>query len=474
MPSPIGVEVQLPTAEQATGWALLLSRLLRGAAKIAAKWWWLLVASTMVSMVTSYYAVSRMPRIYEASTIVMVGEALTKTNPDNEDFQISQQLAQTYSKIATGQSVLSGAADALGLPSIPRAEDVSVQLVDGTQLLGISVRDTDPERARTIADAIAQELIERTPNEVADGQFNRISVFEPASKPTRPISPNVMLTVLMAAVSGMFMAFFGSMLIEYLAETLETAEDIRKTTGLPALGIISAKESEKDYEGLITVERPHSIAADEYRTVWLNIQHLLPAGSITTLAVASVSEHWTKTLAMANLGVTAAQAGRSVILVDADLRFSALHRAFQLSNGRGVADALMVAEALLDVDDWLKETEIENLRVLTSGPLPPSPWKIIGSQNMQRLIQQLKSQADIVFFETPPVLLCADSAQLALQMDGIVLVAEWGRTRRSATKQAVNQLQQIGINVLGIILIGAPENRILRYHPYQHYRPRRK
>ena len=110
------------------------------------KWWWLLVASTRVATVSGYFAVSRMPRIYQASTSLIVGQSLNEANPTNQDLCISGQLAQTYREIVTRQPILRGAADSLGLPYVPRADDVSAWLVPGTQLLGISVRDTDPER----------------------------------------------------------------------------------------------------------------------------------------------------------------------------------------------------------------------------------------------------------------------------------------------------------------------------------------
>ena len=134
------------------------------------QWWWLLVAATLVATISGYIAVSRMPRIYQATTSLMVGQSLREANPTNQDLYISGQLAQTYREIVTRQPILRGAAESLGLPYVPRDEDVSAWLVPGTQLLGIAVRDTDPERARALADAIAQQLIQQTPNEIEEDQ----------------------------------------------------------------------------------------------------------------------------------------------------------------------------------------------------------------------------------------------------------------------------------------------------------------
>ena len=105
------------------------------------KWWWLVVASTLVAAVSAYVAVSRVPRIYQASTTVMVGQGLQSANPNSQDLNISQQLAQTYRVMVTQQPILSGAAEMLGLPYVPSAGNVNAWLVPGTNLMGIAVRD---------------------------------------------------------------------------------------------------------------------------------------------------------------------------------------------------------------------------------------------------------------------------------------------------------------------------------------------
>ena len=134
------------------------------------KWWWLLVISTLVAAVASYFAVQRMPRIYQATTTIMVGQGLEIANPNSQDLYISQQLAQNYREMVTRGKILGGAAEALGLSYVPSPQNVSAWLVPGTQLMGIAVRDTDAERARALADAIVQKLIDETPNEVAEAQ----------------------------------------------------------------------------------------------------------------------------------------------------------------------------------------------------------------------------------------------------------------------------------------------------------------
>jgi succinoglycan biosynthesis transport protein ExoP len=502
------------------------------------KWWWLVVASTLVATLSGYIGVSRMPRIYQASTTVMVGQGLETANPNSQDLYISQQLAQTYREMATRQPVLRGAAESLGLPYVPSDDDVSAWLVPGTQLMGIAVSDTDPERARALADAIVQQLILVTPSEIAEdqarqdfvrtqlrqletniqateaeilaeqarldaadsaraiqqyqsnisalqaklssyqatygsllgsveGRTNYISVFEPASTPTRPISPNVMMTVLTAAAVGMALAVGGALLIEFLDDTVKVPEDVTRGTNLPVLGSIGRMQNGTTADQLITVRRPLSIISEAYRAVRTNVRVSSVDNPLRTIVITSPQPGEGKTTLAANLGVVMAQAGNRVVVVDTDLRHAMLHMRFDLPNRGGLTDALMADEPPLD--SLLQQTEVENLRVLTSGPLPPNASELLGSQKMRRLIARLKDEADIILFDTPPALLVTDAAVLAMETDGVLLLAESGRTRRAALRQAIERLQPLGVNIVGVVLNGIPTPRAKGYYYYQHF-----
>ena len=510
------------------------------------KWWWLLVASTLVATVSGYYAVSRMPRIYQATTSLMVGQSLNEANPTNQDMNISQQLAQTYREIVTRQPILRGAADALGLPFTPRAKEVSAWLVPGTQLLGIAVRDTDPERARALADAIAQELIEQTPNEIEEdqarqgfvrsqlhsleeniqvteeeilaeqarldaansaraiqqyqtniaalqqklssyqatyaslmqsieGRTNYIAVFEPATASTTPVSPRVMETVLLAAASGLLLAVGGIVLIEFLDDTVKSADEVKELTGLSVLGTISRIPGSGSDDKLLQLDETPFPILEGYRTLRTNLLVSSVDKPIQTLIVTSPVAQDGKSTTVANLGVIMAQADKSVILVDADLRRSALHKVFQLPNRQGLTNVLLQGKPMLD--GWLQETGFDNLRLLSSGPLPPNPPEMLGSQKMRRLFENLTHEADLVIFDSPPMLAVTDATVLAMMADGVLVIADAEKTRRGAIKEAVESLRQAGANILGVVLNRVPlrggEYSYYRYDYYGHRKRRR-
>ena len=139
------------------------------------KWWWLVIASLLVAALSSYVGTLNMPRIYQATTTIMVGQSLQKANPSSQDLYISQQLARTYAEMVTRKPILAGAADALGLDYLPPADTILPHQVAGTQLLEINVQDTDPERARALADEIAHQLMLQGPTtgESAEEQERR-------------------------------------------------------------------------------------------------------------------------------------------------------------------------------------------------------------------------------------------------------------------------------------------------------------
>jgi capsular exopolysaccharide synthesis family protein len=162
-----------------------------------------------------------------------------------------------------------------------------------------------------------------------------------------------------------------------------------------------------------------------------------------------------------------AQAGRRVILVDTDLHRPRLHRIFKLPNSAGLTSALLDHDK--GTDGLLQETPVEGLRVLTSGQLPPNPAELLGSTRMRELLEQMTGQADIVVLDSPPATALSDSAILATQSDGVLLVLDAGRTRRELAGRALSALQQVKARVVGAVLNRMPVRGPGSYYYYYYY-----
>jgi len=175
---------------------------------------------------------------------------------------------------------------------------------------------------------------------------------------------------------------------------------------------------------LITLTDPRSPVAEAYRALRTNLMFYSLDEPLRSLAVTSPAAHEGKSTVVANLAVTLAQGGNRTILVDCDLRKPEQHTLWGLPNDRGLTTMLLDSDAMQN--PALQSVGVDNLQVLTSGPLPPNPADVIGSRRMDDVIDALKAKADYVIFDSPPVLAVTDAALLGHKVDGIVLVLRAG------------------------------------------------
>ncbi len=210
---------------------------------------------------------------------------------------------------------------------------------------------------------------------------------------------------------------------------------------------------------LITLTDPRSPAAEAYRTLRTNLTFAALDKPIETLLVISPTPGGDKSTVLANLAVTMAQEGRRVIMVDADLRRPILHQIFGAANDRGLT-TMVVEEAALD-DPPLLDTGVDNLRLVPSGPLPPNPADILGSRRIEEALARLKTHADVILFDAPPVVAVTDGAVLATKVDGVLLVIRAGYTRRDHAQRAKELLERAHARIVGAVLSNAPRDVVL-------------
>ncbi|HEX2910488.1 MAG TPA: CpsD/CapB family tyrosine-protein kinase [Chloroflexia bacterium] len=220
-------------------------------------------------------------------------------------------------------------------------------------------------------------------------------------------------------------------------------------------------------ETLVTLIEPRSPSAEAYRTLRTNIQFSSLDKPVSTLLFTSPRPGEDKSVAVANLAITFAQLGSRVILVDADLRRPALHTLFSVANDQGLTSALLSGTNTALVNGKAKgvselplvQTSVPNLRLMTSGPLPPNPAEVLGSTLLRDLIQRLRDDADYVLFDAPPLLAVTDASILATKVDATLLVLKAGKTSRDDAREAKEQLEKVHANLLGTVLNNAPRSR---------------
>lgn len=201
---------------------------------------------------------------------------------------------------------------------------------------------------------------------------------------------------------------------------------------------------------LITEGDPKSPASEAYRTLRTNIQFAGLDEPCRTIVITSASSGEGKTTSVANFGVVAAQAGSRVCLVDSDLRRPALHRLFGMDNSRGLTTALVEGLPFAEV---AQPTRIAGLSLLPSGPLPPNPAELVGSNRMRERLQEAVGSAfDLVLCDSPPVIAVSDGVALAAQCDGVILAIRAGAVAHDVIRRAVEQIEAVKGKILGVLL----------------------
>jgi capsular exopolysaccharide synthesis family protein len=200
-----------------------------------------------------------------------------------------------------------------------------------------------------------------------------------------------------------------------------------------------------------------------------NIQFMSVDQPAKSIVVTSSSPGEGKSTTAANLGIVLAQAGLKTVVVDADLRRPTQHEIFQVPNLGGLTDLLCSSGS--EIQSHLRPTNVDNLSVMTSGVLPPNPAELLSSQRMKQLIAHLAELADVVIYDSPPVLLVTDATVLSNRVDGTILVTKAGKTRQGLVRQAVSVLRQAGANLLGGVINQVVEKRGDSYHSYYTPKP---
>ncbi|GEN54633.1 CpsD/CapB family tyrosine-protein kinase [Halobacillus faecis] len=200
---------------------------------------------------------------------------------------------------------------------------------------------------------------------------------------------------------------------------------------------------------IVAGDNPKSPIAEQFRTIRTNLQFTSVDQELESMLVTSASPAEGKSITTANTAVVFAQQGKKTLLVDADLRKPTIHYTFRVANTSGLSNYLVGNEQVFKL---ASETHIDNLDVVTCGPIPPNPSELLGSKKMQRFIEEAKQSYDMIVFDTPPVLAVTDSQVLSNFVDGVLLVVRSKQTEKEAAVKAKESLEQAQANILGVVL----------------------
>jgi capsular exopolysaccharide synthesis family protein len=334
----------------------------------------------------------------------------------------------------------------------------TAQSVSGIQLSSLnSELETDKQYYQTLL-AKQREL----ENTSGDARVNNVTVTQRARVPHGPIGPprvrNVLIAFLLSFGVGIGLAF----LLDYLDDTLKSVDDVDRYIHLPALALIPANKPERmklrgkplpHAEGenaLALIDDVRSPIAEAYRHLRTSLLLSSAGQPPKTILVTSSQPSEGKTTTAVNTAVMLAQTGAEVVILDCDLRRPRLHAHFNASNVRGVTNFLSGES---DLDSSLQSYDrLPNLKLMTSGPVPPNPAELLGSDEMRRLITLLGERFSHIIIDSPPAISFTDASILSTLVDGVMLVVHGGRSSRAVVRRAKQQLLDVGAHIFGVVL----------------------
>lgn len=351
-------------------------------------------------------------------------------------------------------------------------------------LVTYRIMEREYESVKDLHQSVLRQLKEAQVS--AQGNATSVAISEHATIPTSHAKPNRSQNIMLACLLGPMLGFLLALCLESFDTTFHSPRDIVQYLQLPSLGIVPmflpvapggnpalprlvdgdgggsdsqdlavvepgevAKLHESTSDDLITVHDPRAIASESFRNLRTSLFYAA-ADDPRVLLFTSSQKGEGKTTIISNLAVSLAEAGKKVLLVDADLRRPSLHVVFGLAgDGAGLSELLTGQR---EFERVCYPTSVECLSLIPAGTRPPNPSELIGSQKMRDFVATLKAQFDYVLIDTPPVLPVADALSLVRVVDGVVLTVRGQMTKRHVAQLTVDRLHQVGARVLGVVL----------------------
>jgi len=396
------------------------------------------------------------PKVYAASATGFVGTGATENAAlGSMNDQLARSRATSYVDIAKGRATAQNVIDQLGLSVTPAqlVTRIAVEHPLDTVLLKISARADTPIAAQKLADAWVTSLAEEVQEIESPGRSKvsngtpRIVPVDSAELPTRPVEPQIERNTLLGLIVGVGLGFAYAIGRRTLDRRISSPTDIEQKFKVPVAGVIPLSPQ-------VQSAGPGALAADPalgeaFRKLRTNLMYMDVDNPPRLLSVTSPQPGDGKSTVASSLAVALAQTEQNVILVDADLRRPTIADRFGVESSVGLVNVLI---GQMDIQSALQRPPgFSGLSILASGPLPPNPSEILGSNAMRMLLKQLAEQAYVVV-DAPPLLPVTDAAILARVTEGALIVVSAGRTLDIELEASLEHLEAVNARALGVIL----------------------
>jgi len=434
---------------------------LRDYLRVLRQRWLTIVLSILVITGIALLLTIRATPQYESTARLFVSTSESNTTDAYQGGLFSQQRVKSYSSLMTGGEMAGRVAEKLddGTTAEQVMDRLSASVVPDTVVLSVSATDPSAKHAKAIAQTAAEVFTEYVAElETPPGKSTapvKASITDAATSPGAPVSPKPLRNIALAIVLGAMLGLGLAVLRDTLDNRVKTPQDLADATdNAPDLGHVPFDKS-ADRKPLSRDLPTNAPRVEAYRVIRTNLQFLSVDADQRTIVVTSPLPGEGKSTTASNIALAIAQAGHTVVLVEADLRKPMASDYFRLEPTVGITSVLL---GQVDLDEALQYAA-PRCDVLASGPTPPNPTELLQSDAMQRMLDTLKTKYEYVIIDAPPVLPIADAALLAANAQGAILVTRFNSSTVEQVRGAVERLDAVGATLLGTILNRTPQSR---------------
>lgn len=397
----------------------------------------------------------------------------------------SKQLVNTYMEVLKDDAVMNAVAEKLSKQFEENVLSQNFTINDSGKITPASIRSclaissvTDTSAVKVtataenaeVAAAICNDLTQVAPQYVQEAVgVGSINTIDTAKVYNTPVAPNTIKNTMIGAVAGFMLIVFIIFLIDFFDNTIKDTDALGKKYNKAIIGDIQAfgdgkkkRDADDVHLKLTDKDAPFHII-ESYKSIRTNLSFALSTVEKKTFVVSSANPGEGKSTTSANIAIAIAQSGSHVLLIDADMRKSVQHKIFELVNKKGLSTAV---SKMHTPDECIQKNVMENLDVMTAGPIPPNPSELLASEMMEQMLNELSEKYDTILIDTPPINVVTDAMELAKSISGIVLVVRYGRTADEDVDNVFKRVELANMNLLGFILNGVRSKHSGYYSKY--------
>lgn len=471
---------------------------------LLSKIWLIIVCAILFGTCSFLYTKFLVPLKYESYTSLYVrSDRVTATSTTQEEntnsvnlsnLTFSKSLVDTYVVVLKSNSVMDKIGNLLvlefdeeTLSSVFRIQDGRIDTnsikscftmtsIEETEAMKISAVTTDPEISAALCNMMAQVAPDFLIRVVGAGS---VEVIDPAVPNYTPVSASAVKNALLGALVGIVVAAGLIFVVDFFDDTVKTSDELSEMFDKAVLGDVqkvvtdddNKKKKKKKGESsrqprMLLVDKvvPFNVV-ESYKSIRTNIMFALGTSDKKIIAISSPNPSEGKSTASANIALAFAQTNSRVLLIDADMRKSVQHKTFKLSNTKGLSTLIV---NMSTPEESIKSDVMENLDVLTSGPMPPNPSELLSSDQYAALIRKLAKQYDYIIIDTPPINVVSDALVMTNSVSGVVLVVKHKMSTYDDIAESLKQLEFAGANMLGFVLNDVQGSRRGYYYNYKY------